>query len=418
MSRQIESLAKRLQFGSVNLCMPNGRQYPLGDGPPYVDWYIHGTHTLRRILRNPDPQIGATYIQGDWDIGPRQLSPFLSIFMRSFPEKIPTGLRRAFMLMTRQLQQWNLRRRSYHKIARHYDFPEWLYRQFLDQDLQYSCAYFLEPDVSLEEAQRAKCRLLSKKLCLEPGQTVLDIGCGWGGLALHLAKHAGVRVTGISLSREQVQTAQRKAVELGLEKVVNFRVQDYREHRGYYDRIVSVGMFEHVGHSHFQTFFNKVKELLSDDGVAVLQTIGRHGPPGRTDPWIRKYIFPGGCCASLSEVSESIERSGLITADVEVLRLHYAMTLAAWQERFYKNRGRVAQRMGREFCRMWEFYLAVTENAFRWQDLVVYQIQLIRQHQSAPLTRHYLYPHQEETPFHIPYPFAGKPRGTPEEKGQ
>ncbi len=253
------------------------------------------------------------------------------------------------------------------------------------------CAYFERPDMDLEEAQHAKCEHIRKKLLLRPGDTVLDIGCGWGSLALHLARREDVRVVGVTLSEEQLRVARQRAWEEGLEDRVEIRLQDYREVPETFDRVVSVGMFEHVGAPYFGTYFRKVRDALAPDGVALIHTIGRLTPPSLTNPWIRRHIFPGGCIPALSEAAAAVERSGLVQADIEILRLHYALTLAHWQQRFQALRSIVAERMGERFCRMWEFYLAVSEAAFRWRGMAVFQLQLVRDPCAAPWTRDYLY---------------------------
>ncbi|MGA7799340.1 MAG: cyclopropane-fatty-acyl-phospholipid synthase family protein [Gammaproteobacteria bacterium] len=391
----IKSLKGRIRHGGVNVHLPNGEIHTLGDDRPRIDWYIHRARTLGRILRNPELALGETYVDGGWDVGEGQLPAFIGLLMRNVPQPNPGGLRRAARSLLHLLRTWNPIRRSYRNVALHYDLDEWLFRQFLDQDMQYSCAYFTEPDISLEEAQRAKCRHILHKLRLHPEHRVLDIGCGWGGLALYLAERTGAQVTGLTLSKEQLRIAQRRARERGLEGKVRFVLQDYRQHEGKYDRIVSVGMFEHVGPAQHRRYFDQVRDLLAEDGIAVVHTIGRQQRNSTTNPWIRRYIFPGGSVPALSEISQALESSALITTDVEVLRLHYAYTLAAWQRRFRKARARIAERLGERFCRLWEFYLAGSENAFRWRDLVVFQIQVAKQHASVPVTRSYLYAPRE-----------------------
>lgn len=275
-------------------------------------------------------------------------------------------------------------------MAHHYDLSSRLYELFLDSDRQYSCAYFASPDDSLEEAQLAKKRHIAAKLLLEPGQKLLDIGCGWGGLGLYCAQVSGASVTGVTLSEEQHKIACARAKEQGLDGKVDFRLIDYRDVNDRFDRIVSVGMFEHVGTKHYDEFFNKVRDLLAEDGVMLLHTIGRSDGPGVTDPWIRKYIFPGGYIPALSEMMPAIERSGLVVTDIEVLRLHYAETLRHWSERFSANRDAVKEIYDERFCRMWEFYLAGAEMAFRHWGQVVFQVQLARKQDAVPLTRSYL----------------------------
>jgi cyclopropane-fatty-acyl-phospholipid synthase len=262
---------------------------------------------------------------------------------------------------------------------------------FLDTDLQYSCAYFPDPSVGLDQAQRAKQAHIAGKLLLRPGQSVLDIGSGWGGLGLYLARNFGVEVTGLTLSVEQQKVATERARQAGLANRVRFQVRDYREETGRYDRIVSVGMFEHVGARYYPEYFGAMKTLLKPDGVALLHSIGRLDRPGTTNPWLRKYIFPGGYSPALSEIVGAIEKTGLAMTDIEVLRLHYAMTLSHWRSRFEANRSRAAQLYDERFCRMWEFYLVGSELAFRRMGMVVFQVQIARDQEAVPLTRDYLW---------------------------
>jgi cyclopropane-fatty-acyl-phospholipid synthase len=288
------------------------------------------------------------------------------------------------------LLQFNPRRRSRENVAHHYDLDGRLYSLFLDADRQYSCAYFETPDQSLDDAQLAKKRHLAAKLRLKPNQRVLDIGCGWGGLALYLAELTGVSVTGVTLSQEQFGVANSRAAEKNLAGKAQFRLQDYRDIGEKFDRIVSVGMFEHVGVGHYQTFFDKCAEMLKDDGVMVLHSIGRSEGPSVTNPWISKYIFPGGYIPAVSEVMEAIQRSGLLISDLEILRLHYAETLKAWRERFLAHRDEVERIYDQRFVRMWEFYLASSEMAFREQNMMVMQYQLTKRQGVVPMTRDYI----------------------------
>ncbi len=292
--------------------------------------------------------------------------------------------------LCRTFQQANPLRAAQTHVAHHYDLSGELYDLFLDDDRQYSCGYFPEKGMTLEEGQEAKKRHIAAKLCLEPGQKVLDIGSGWGGLGLYLAQLEEVEVTGVTLSSEQYKMSLQRAVEAGLADQVCFHLRDYREEDGTYDRIVSVGMFEHVGIPHYGEFFEKIAGLLRDDGVALLHTIADRGVPVACNPWIRKYIFPGGYCPSLSVVLPFIERAGLWVTDVEILRLHYAETLRHWRTRFMINRQRVSELYDERFCRMWEFYLAGSEVAFRRMGLMVAQIQLTKTVDATPLTRDYM----------------------------
>jgi cyclopropane-fatty-acyl-phospholipid synthase len=289
----------------------------------------------------------------------------------------------------RRVMQFNPSGRARRNAAHHYDIDSAIYDLFLDRDRQYSCAYFT-PGADLEEAQLAKKRHVAAKLALEPGHRVLDIGSGWGGLGLYLAKMADCDVTGVTLSTEQLKLSRERTSKEGLARRVRFELRDYRKIEGSFDRIVSVGMFEHVGVNHYGTFFKKVRHLLADNGVALIHTIGRSEPPSVTNPFIAKYIFPGGYIPALSEVASAIERSGLIISDIEILRLHYAQTLRAWRERFLANWDRAAAIRDEVFCRMWEFYLAASETAFRYQGLVVFQIQLAKRVATLPLTRDYI----------------------------
>jgi cyclopropane-fatty-acyl-phospholipid synthase len=290
----------------------------------------------------------------------------------------------------RRLAQFNPRKRARRNVAHHYDLDGRLYSLFLDADRQYSCAYFETPETSLDDAQLAKKRHIAAKLRLDHDQDVLDIGCGWGGLGLYLAELGGANVTGVTLSREQHAIANERAAEKGLSERAHFLLKDYRDVHQKFDRIVSVGMFEHVGISHYDTFFQKCAELLSDDGVMLLHSIGRSEGPNVTNPWIAKYIFPGGYIPALSEVLPAIERAGLLVTDIEILRLHYAETLKAWRERFLAHRDDVERIYEPRFVRMWEFYLAASEMSFREQNMMVMQIQLSTRQGVVPITRDYI----------------------------
>jgi cyclopropane-fatty-acyl-phospholipid synthase len=293
--------------------------------------------------------------------------------------------------LTRRLHQYNPIRRSRRNVAHHYDLSDELYDLFLDHDRQYSCAYFFDADDDIDTAQLNKRRHIAAKLLLRPGMKVLDIGCGWGGLALYLASECGADVTGLTLSVEQLKVAQRRAAQAGLADRVRFVLRDYREETGQYDRIVSVGMFEHVGVGQYRAFFDQVKALLKPDGVALLHCIGRMDGPGATNPWIRKYIFPGGYSPAISEVVPVIERARLWITDIEVLRLHYAETLKAWRRRFLQHRDRVLKLYDERFCRMWETYLVGSEMAFRHGGHLVMQIQMAKAIDSVPFTRDYMF---------------------------
>ncbi len=389
MKRQLALLRNLIQYGSLVLELPDGEQYRIGGGAPHVRWVLHERSTLRRIAADPETMLGETYMRGEWHAGGGELVPLLGVLLRNASALTHTSRMRC--LLAGLSQQWNRVRASYRNVAHHYDLEEWLFRCFLDRDMYYSCAYFAVPGMSLEAAQQAKARHIAGKLLLEPGQRVLDIGSGWGSLALHLAEQHGVEVTGLTLSRRQLEMAQQAAAARGLGDRVRFLLQDYREHRGQYDRIVSVGMFEHVGKPYYPTFFRRMAAGLRPGGVALLHTICRLGPPGTTNAWVRKHIFPGGYNPALSELTSGIERGTLKVMDMELLRRHYALTLGAWQSRFQKHRGEVTERLGERFFRMWEFYLAVSEAAMEYDDLAVAQVQLAAQLGDVPISRDYLY---------------------------
>ncbi len=384
-------LSPRIHTGRLEMHLPDGAVLNFGQGEPAAEMIVHDEAALRRILKDPGLELGETYMEGGWEPGESGLRKLLEVLMRNFAEAHPEGIERLTLPLLKLIQQSNRIAKSRHNVAHHYDLDEALFRTFLDEGMFYSCAYFAREGMTLEEAQLAKCELLMKKLRLRPGMRVLDIGSGWGGLAMYLAEHADVEVDGITLSKEQLRVSQTEAERRGLSERVHFHLRDYREQEGSYDAIVSVGMFEHVGEPQFKVFFRKVKELLRPGGVAVLHTIGLTGVPGPTNAWIRKHIFPGGYLPSLSQIASRIEEiPGLMYTDIEVLRLHYAWTLAEWYRRFQHHRAAIAERMGERFCRMWEFYLATSEGSFLWWDLVVFHVQLTRQHGPVPVTRDYL----------------------------
>ncbi len=346
-----------------------------------------------RFMTNPELAFGELFMDGRLIVTGGSIYDLIALFLSNMGSRKPIGfikLRRALRTIFRPLAQFNSKRRARRNVAHHYDLDGRLYDLFLDFDKQYSCAYFEHPDQGLDEAQLAKRRHIAAKLLVEEGHRVLDIGCGWGGLALYLAEHCGARVTGATLSEEQLGVARATARQQGLAGRAEFRLQDYRAVTETFDRIVSVGMFEHVGAGYYDTFFRKVSELLTDDGVMLLHSIGRVDGPGSTNPWAAKYIFPGGYAPALSEVMASIERCRLVVTDIEILRLHYAETLQAWRARFLARREAAKQLYDERFCRMWEFYLASAEASFRYDGLVVFQIQLAKRQEAVPLTRDYI----------------------------
>lgn len=386
-----EILKQRIRVGSLELQLPNGSSLRLGEGQPFAQWTIDRWRSLLRIMTNYEMHLGETYMNGEWSAGSTGLTPLIELLMRNFPERVPRGPSKVLDSMRQAARQLNRVATSYRNVQAHYEIQPSLYGLFLDPDLHYSCAYFDAPDQTLEQAQVRKCERLMRKLCLKPGARVLDIGCGWGGLARYIARHADVFVTGITVSSQQLAEARRRARAEGLAGRLRFELADYRQHRGHYDRVVSVGMFEHVGRPNYDTFFRRVAELLEPDGVAVLHTIGRQGSKGFTNPWIQRHIFPGGYIPALSEISAAMESVPLFTTDIEVQREHYALTLDHWLKRFAAHREQICADLGERFFRMWEFYFASCAAAFRWRDLVVFQIQFAtRLQNSVPITRAYL----------------------------
>jgi cyclopropane-fatty-acyl-phospholipid synthase len=386
-------LRRYIRRGFFTLTTAAGNTYTFGDGSgrPVVARFTRAS-AQRAILLDPELKLGEAYMAGTFVVERGSIADVLAIVFRqdSYASSRWAWPPRLARYLLRRLQQFNPRIRARRNVAHHYDLDGRLYSLFLDGDQQYSCAYFESADASLDDAQLAKKRHLAAKLRLEPDATVLDIGCGWGGLALYLAEICGTRVTGITLSEEQYRRAQNRAMERGLAQEVTVRLVDYRDVNGNFDRIVSVGMFEHVGVGFYNAFFDKCAHLLDDDGLMVLHTIGRKSSPGITNPWFAKYIFPGGYIPALSEVLPAIEHARLIVTDIEVLQLHYAETLKAWRERFLAHRDEVIRLYDQRFVRMWEFYLASSEMAFRSGDMVVFQIQMAKRKDLTPVTRDYI----------------------------
>lgn len=396
MNRLLQGIVGRLvRTGNLTVTDPEGMIDHFGDGSgPPVHVVIKTQHAQRAIAFDPMLAVPEAFMNGEIDIVEGDVLELLHLVYRNMGPagveaawtKAVEGLRIAF----RRLQQVNTAARAKRNVEHHYNLSREFYQLFLDTDMQYSCAYFERPDMSLEEAQLAKKRHIAAKLSLKPGQQVLDIGCGWGGLGLYLAGTFDVDVLGVTLSSEQHAVATDRAHDEGLQSRVHFEIRDYRDLQERFDRIVSVGMFEHVGVNHYRAFFERVSALLKPDGVMVLHSIGRAGPPAATNAFIRKHIFPGGYIPALSEVLPHIEKAGLMVTDVEILRLHYADTLKHWRERFLANRQRVVEIYDERFARMWEFYLAGSEAAFRWQDLMVFQLQLSLKNDVLPMTRDYI----------------------------
>ena len=386
------ALKKFVRAGNLRITTAGGTTYTLGDGSgPQVALRFTTRAAERGVVLDPELKLGESYMDGTLIVERGTIADALAVLQSPAAEP-PLWSRPQQLLryLYRRLAQLNRRRRARRNVAHHYDLDDRLYSLFLDADRQYSCAYFETPDQSLDDAQLAKRRHLAAKLLTQTGQRVLDVGCGWGGLALYLAENCGAQVTGITLSEHQLAAARARAAEKGLAASVDFRLQDYREVAGPFDRIVSVGMFEHVGVGFYDEFFRKCRAALADDGVMLLHAIGRSEGPGVTNPWIGKYIFPGGYIPALSEVLPAVERAGLLVTDIEILRLHYAETLKAWRQRFLAHRDEVERIYDRRFVRMWEFYLAASEMAFREQGLMVFQMQLTKRQGVVPMTRDYI----------------------------
>ena len=387
-------LRRIVRRGSLALIDAGGTTHRYGDGaPPAIAVRLTDRRLERQLVRDPQLALGEAYMHGRLVMVEGGIYDFLELMLSNLQGGPLPGWTKSFSALrylVRRLEQFNPSGRARRNAAHHYDIDGAIYDLFLDTDRQYSCAYFME-GADLEEAQLAKKRHLAAKLAIEPGQRVLDVGSGWGGLALYLAKVAHCDVTGITLSNEQLKVSRERAAREGLSRAVGFEFKDYRKVVGRFDRIVSVGMFEHVGVNHYGAYFRKVRDLLSDDGVALIHTIGRSEPPTATNAFIAKYIFPGGYIPALSEMVAAIERTGLLIADLEVLRLHYAETLRAWRKRFLTNWDKAAAIRDQTFCRMWEFYLAASEAAFRYQNLVVFQVQLAKRVNTLPITRDYMF---------------------------
>jgi cyclopropane-fatty-acyl-phospholipid synthase len=386
------SLSKFIRRGTMAITTANGEKFTCGDGtgnPTAVRFLTHKAE--RRVFLNPELALGEAYMDGSFVVEQGSLADVLGILLDQ-PDILPDWAKVLWWarFLVRHAKQFNPRRRARTNVAHHYDLDGRLYSLFLDSDRQYSCAYFESPDTNLDDAQLAKERHLAAKLLITKGDRVLDIGSGWGGLGLYLAEMTGADVTGITLSTEQLQVSNARAAEKNLSRSARFLLQDYRDVTGPFDRIVSVGMFEHVGVDFYETFFEHCAELLTDDGVMLLHSIGRSTGPDVTSPWITKYIFPGGYIPALSEVFPAIERSGLLVCDTEILRLHYAETLKAWRERFLAHRDEAVQLYDQRFVRMWQFYLAASEMSFRKQNLMNLQIQLTKRQGVVPMTRDYI----------------------------
>jgi cyclopropane-fatty-acyl-phospholipid synthase len=381
-----------IREGTLAVSLPGGRRLELGDGTGApIGVRITDRLTLARIAAQPYLGVGEAFMDGRLVMEQGSIRDLLALGSKN-AAAAPRGPRPGpFKRWRRSLAERAISRTAARRnVAHHYDLSWDLYRRFLDADLQYSCAYFEDPDMGLDDAQTAKKRHIAAKLDLRPNQSVLDVGCGWGGLALSLAGWTGARVHGVTLSHEQLTKANERAAAAGLSGRVSFSLTDYRDVTQTYDRIVSVGMFEHVGARQYETFFAKVADLLAEDGVAVLHSIGSSDPPGPVNPFTTKYIFPGAHVPSLSEVLRAVETSGLRVTDIEILRLHYAKTLQHWRERFEVRRDEIAAIYDERFCRMWECYLAGAEMGFIHGGHTVFQMQLTKRVDTLPITRDYM----------------------------
>jgi cyclopropane-fatty-acyl-phospholipid synthase len=405
----LDSLLKRfVQRGSLTVTDARGRTstYSGGEGPrvavrltdPSLSW---------KLFVNPELHAGEAYMNGTLVIEQGTIRDFLTLFalnsgnLRSHPLQ---QFVRGAMKRVKRLQQRNTAKAASKNVRHHYDLSNDFYRLWLDRDMHYSCAYFAKDNDTLEQAQQNKLRHIAAKLDLKPGQRVLDIGCGWGGMALYLAAIADVEVVGVTLSKEQLALAQLRAKDRGLDKRVRFELMDYRHIEGPFDRIVSVGMFEHVGVQYFGEYFGTISKLLKDDGIALVHSIGRKAGPGQTGAWVRRYIFPGGYSPALSETLAAVEKSGLWVTDIEILRLHYAKTLAEWERRFQSHRQTVSGMMDERFCRMWEFYLIASELSFSHGKHMNFQLQLTKDARALPLTRDYMFEGERTLPAKVAKP--------------
>ena len=381
--------------GRLEVITPSGKALIFGDGgQPQARLRFADRRAVLALLRDPDLNFGELFMQQRLLVEQGTVYDVLELVLRGarhVPVSATVRLLDAWRMKLRPLLQNNLRGKSRANVAHHYDLDDRLYQLFLDSERQYSCAYFEQGNEDLETAQLAKKRHIAAKLLIEPGQRVLDIGCGWGGLSRYLAEVGGAgHVTGITLSTEQLACAQSRASQSIHGERLEYRLEDYRDTQGPFERIVSVGMFEHVGTRFHDAFFRKCHELLSEDGVMLLHFIGNSDVPDFNNPWIERYIFPGGHIPSMSEFTPAIERARLVICDIEVLRLHYAQTLRLWRERFMARRAEAAALYDERFCRMWEFYLSMSETAFRYQDIAIFQVQLARRQDAVPLTRSYI----------------------------
>ena len=390
------SILKKIKFtGTLVIVDSNNVSHKFGNNNPYVKIRLKSKSIERKLFRNPSLHLGEGYMNSEIIIEEGTIEQFIDIVTSSYDDFIKQNIFFKYYenvsSFLKPFHQVNQLVNSKKNVAHHYDLNEDLYKLFLDKDMQYSCAYFHNPNISLDQAQIDKKYHIINKLKINENMRVLDIGCGWGGMAIEIAKTTGAKVKGITLSENQFATAKKRAQDEGLSEKVDFAIQDYRHENGIYDRIVSVGMFEHVGVKYFKTFLKKSYELLNDSGVFLLHTIGQRGKPTATSPWIRKYIFPGGYIPSLSEILTVCEKQNINITDIEILRLHYAHTLSHWYRNTLNNKDKIVKMFDSRFFRMWEFYLLASKYSFVNMGNVVFQIQIAKNINNLPLTRNYIY---------------------------
>ena len=388
-------LKKTFKYGTLEVIDYDGKKYIFGNSEPFTSIKFHKKDIKKKLYLNPELYLGESYVDGDITIENGDLETFINIVSKNYNyivKDFTHHILDLINLFAEFFQRGNLQDISKKNVSHHYDINEEIYKLFLDKDMQYSCAYFHNENISLDQAQIDKKNHLIKKLNINKNNMkVLDIGSGWGGMALQIAKDTGAYVKGVTLSDNQYVTSKKRAKELSLDSKVDFDLIDYRNLNEKFDRIISVGMFEHVGKKEYQKFFKKIYDLLNDEGVCVLHTIGTMHPPSKTNPWIKKYIFPGGYIPSLSDIVPVIEKNKLWINDIEFLQLHYATTLKNWRINFNRNREKISKILDEKFCRMWEFYLLSSEYSFRNLGNQVFQIQITKNLDNLPFTRNYIY---------------------------
>ena len=390
------SVLKKLNFdGTLEIVDSNNKIYKFGNSNPHVRIKLKNRSIERKLFLNPNLYIGEAYMNEELIVEKGTIEEFINLITNCYDDFISNNKFYKFYEFLSSIfmpfQQINQLVNSKKNVAHHYDINEDLYKLFLDKDMQYSCAYFHNPNISLDQAQKDKKQHIINKLRISENMNVLDIGCGWGGMAIEIAKSTGAKVKGITLSENQFKTASERVQKEGLSDKVSFALQDYRYETEMYDRIVSVGMFEHVGVKYFKTYLSKANDILKENGVFLLHTIGQRGKPTATSPWIRKYIFPGGYIPSLSEIMNETQKLNINVTDVEVLRLHYAHTLSRWYQNVMENKDKIIKMFDQRFFKMWEFYLLASKYSFVNMGNVVFQIQIAKNINNLPLTRNYIY---------------------------